>query len=113
MRWGISSPAITNGNNNPDTDLSTGNVDNANQTDQATFSSAALQALVNPGADEPVTFALFSFANDGTAVRDTAGTAITSKGGAVFYHKVDATHVVGFADSGPAGFDANTALCSR
>ena len=101
------SPAITNGNNNPDTDLSTGNVDNANQTDQATFSSAALQALVNPGADEPVTFALFSFANDGTAVRDTAGTAITSKGGAVFYHKVDATHVVGFADSGPAGFDAN------
>ena len=52
------SPAITNGNNNPDTDLSTGNVDNANQTDQATFSSAALQALVNPGADEPVTFAL-------------------------------------------------------
>ena len=101
--------ATSNPANNPDSDLSIGNLEGTNQTDSASFTTAALQALVNPGADEPVTFALTTFAGDTTAVLDKQGNQISSDRKLVFYHQVSPTDVIGYADvDGSGTFNAAT-----
>ena len=65
----------------PPADLSNGITDNDAFTDEATLTNAALQAVVAPGADEPVTFTLNASASG--AVLDSSGNAVTSKGDAL------------------------------
>ena len=101
-------------NDSADSDLSTGNLEGgalSTQTDRDTFTTTDLQNLVNPGADEPVAFAFKGAAalTDATAVRDSSNAQITSGGKAVFWHVVDASHVLGYADvNGNSNFDALT-----
>ena len=85
-------------------DGSTGITDGDGDTDEATFSSASLAALVTPGADEPVDFNL-NGAVSGNVVT-TNGTAVLSKGANVVWG-ADGGALVGFVNlGGGAGFDA-------
>ena len=85
-------------------DGSTGITDDDGDTDEATFSSASLAALVTPGADEPVDFNL-NGAVSGNVVT-TNGTAVLSKGANVVWG-TDGGALVGFVNlGGGAGFDA-------
>ena len=84
-------------------DLSTGITDGDADTDEATFSSASLAALVTPGADEPVDINL-NGAVSGNVVT-TNGTAVLSKGANVVWG-TDGGALVGFVNlGGGAGFD--------
>jgi hypothetical protein len=68
-----------------DGDLSDGITDGDGESDEATFSAAALQALVTTGADEPVTFSL-DLTVDGAAVVTTAGANVFSGGDQVLFN---------------------------
>ncbi len=76
------------GNGTPDVDP---------DADEATFTDMMLQALVAPGADEPVTFSLDGSVDD-AAVKTTSGTDVFSKGDQVTYNVVSATVIQGVAD---------------
>lgn len=60
-----------------------GNTDGDAFTDTATFTKAALEAVVTNGADEPVLVALVSSFAPNTVVRDITGNPMTSKGEAM------------------------------
>ena len=110
-----------------DDDLSTGNLEDSDpetegvqtdQTDSDSFTQGDLQAVVTPGADEPVTFSLNNALVAGTAVETTGGTPVTSKGDPVKYlfvaavadnpetEEVDESspaQIIGFADEDDSG----------
>ena len=80
-----------------DGDLSDGITDGDGDVDEATFTNAALQMIVNSGADEEMTFSLdLTVAG---AVVTTAGVAVTSNGDAVTYN-VNGAVIEGVADAG-------------
>ena len=84
-------------------DLSNGIGDGDGENDEATFTSASLAALVTPGADEPIDFSLKATGINGTNVQTTGNVNVTSQGIAVKYLVVDATHIIGFADTNGNG----------
>ena len=91
-------------------DLVTGNTDNPPDTvtDEATFTAAILNGLINVGADEPLTwFINGSFPNNANEVRTTGGDIVTSLGVTVKYAAGPGGSVIGYADSNgddsPAG----------
>ncbi len=83
----------------PTVDLYTGSPDGDGFGDEAMFSASALQALVTPGADEPITFALKGAAINGVNVQTTANVNVTSLGTTVKFHSLDANNIIGFADT--------------
>jgi T1SS-143 domain-containing protein len=86
-----------------DGDLSNGNPDADTDEDEATFTDAQLQALVDVGADEPAVFSLDTTISGTVTTAD--GTIVTSKGGTVLFG-VDGSDVVGFVNvGGSGGFD--------
>ena len=105
---------LQDGRQNSPTQLSDGNEDGTPDEDldpdaggDATTHSfsgnaANLQSLQNlvAGGDQPITFSL----NDvtGAAVADATGADVFSKGAQVYYHWIDANHLIGFADDDPA-----------
>jgi T1SS-143 domain-containing protein len=87
-------------------DNSTGITDGDADTDQATFTSASLAALVTQGADEKVDFNL-NTAVSGNVVT-TTGATVLSQGANVIWG-TDGNTLVGFVNvGGGAGYDAGT-----
>jgi T1SS-143 domain-containing protein len=81
-----------------DGDLSDGITDGDGDVDEDDISG--LSALVSPGADEDVTFALDTAAIDGSgSVVTTGGNQVTSMGVDVKLWSLDANNVIGFADT--------------
>jgi T1SS-143 domain-containing protein len=87
-------------------DNSTGITDGDADTDQATFTSASLAALVTQGADEKVDFNLNTAVSGDVAT--TTGAAVLSQGANVIWG-TDGNTLVGFVNvGGGAGYDAGT-----
>ena len=87
-------------------ELLTGITDGDAFTQAATFTAAQLAALVNPGADGPVTFSLNTTLTGN--VQTTASVNVTSKNVQVAFG-TNAGDVVGFVNlGGGAGFDMGT-----
>ena len=85
-------------------DLSNGITDGDAFGDEATFSTASFGAVVTPGADENVKFAL-NLGVSGTNVVTTGGATVLSQGATVLWG-TNAGALVGFVNlGGGAGFD--------
>ena len=83
-------------------DLATGNTDNPPDTvtDEATFTAAILNGLINVGADEPLTWTINgSFPSNNNEVRTTDGDIVRSLGAAVKYVAGPGGSVIGYADT--------------